>query len=61
MLPVKADLTICSPVLAFLDSARVHVAFMLSYKLEFSSCDISYVGLWQIDVMLSNASIHRKI
>ena len=38
MLPVKADLAISLTLLSVcLDSARVYLAFMLSYKMDFSS------------------------
>ena len=37
MLPVKADLVILSPVTGL---SGYSVAFMLSYKMDFSSCDI---------------------
>ena len=39
MLPVKADLAICSPVIGVSEQSW-NMAFMLSYKLDFSSCVI---------------------
>ena len=44
MLPVKADLVIFSPVTGLSGYMQwivlVSVAFMLSYKVDFSSCEI---------------------